>query len=421
MTALVCLGGACDSESRDNDGAGGSSGASAGVNGKGGAAGASGGTGGAAGPTGGTRAAGGTKSGGGSFATAGTAAGADAAGAAGTSTSPGAGGEPGSGGAPEDSLSARHPDEAALVADPAVLFHDDFEQGWGRWDAPTADTRYLFIETDSAAAHAGSRYLRSTVTEAQLAMNEYISASTRVTFERRVERMYWRFYAQFKGIAPTPHHWVRVAAGTEDYDSSGLANTVPPGDEGFWFDFDANIDDRFSFYVYWYKMRSGRCNDGSATPGCAGDQGRTYYYGNTFAPAEQDPFPRDQWFCIEIMAKANTVGKSDGELAFWIDDELIAEFRPGFPEGTWLRDRFHPGGCTFSACEEPMPFEGFDFRTSDDVLFKSVFLDAYYERNTTADRRAALEERGLTVSSEQTVLYDDVVVATQRIGCGNFR
>jgi hypothetical protein len=67
-----------------------------------------------------------------------------------------------------------------------------------------------------------------------------------------------------------------------------------------------------------------------------------------------------------------------------------------------------------------VPFEGFEFRTNAEVRFKSIFLDAYYERNTTADRRAELEERGLTVSTEQTIFYDDVVVATERIGCGNF-
>jgi hypothetical protein len=263
--------------------------------------------------------------------------------------------------------------------------------------------------------------LRSTVTEADLEAEEYISSSTRVTFPTRVDTLYFRFYARFVGVAPTPHHWVRVAAGTEDYDSSGLANTVPPGDEGFWFDFDADIDDRFNFYVYWYEMRSGRCNDGSATPGCEGDQGTTYHYGNTFAPEEQAPFARDTWLCIELMAKANTVGSSDGSLAFAVDDVILGDFRPGYPDGTWLRDSFHPGGCDFSACTEPVPFEGFDFRSSADVRFKSIFLDAYYERETTAARRAELEDRGLTVSSEQTIFYDDVVVATTRVGCGKFR
>ena len=66
----------------------------------------------------------------------------------------------------------------------------------------------------------------------------------------------------------------------------------------------------FGFYAYWHKMRSGRCNDGTAVPGCAGDQGTTYYYGNNFVPAGQAAFPRDAWFCVELMAKANTVGST---------------------------------------------------------------------------------------------------------------
>jgi hypothetical protein len=318
------------------------------------------------------------------------------------------------------SLSDRYPDETSLVGDPSVLFHDDFEQGWGKWDAPTKDTQYLFIETTSGLAHGGSRFLRSTVTEAELAAQQYISSSPRVAFPKRVDTVYWRFYARFKGISPTPHHWVRLSAGTSSYSSSGLANTVPPGDQGFWFDFDANIDDIFNFYVYWYKMRSGRCNDGSTTPGCAGDQGTTYHYGNNFQPPNQQPMLRDSWFCIEITAKANGVGTSDGALAFAINGKTIGDYRRGYPDGTWLRDSFHTGGCTFSACTAPVPFEGFDFRSSADVQFKELFMDAYYERDTTSSKRAELTAKGLTVLSEQTIYYDDIVVATEPIGCGKF-
>ncbi len=304
-----------------------------------------------------------------------------------------------------------------IGADPAVLFHDDFEDGWGRWDAPRANTAHLTLENDASVARGGSRYLRSTVTVAQLQANEYISSSTRKTFARRVDEIYWRFYARFPNIAPNPHHWVRLAAGDETYDSSGRANTVPAGDAGFWFDFDADDDDRFNFYVYWYKMRSGRCNDGSATPGCAGDQGTTYYYGNVFQPPGQSAFSRSRWLCVEIHAKANRVGSSDGELGFWIDGTNVGRYAPGYPNGTWLRAQFHTDGCSFAACTPPQPFGGFDFRSAADVGFKSIFLDAYYERTSSANKRAVLEGRGLTVSDAQTILYDDVVVATERIGC----
>jgi hypothetical protein len=117
------------------------------------------------------------------------------------------------------------------------------------------------------------------------------------------------------------------------------------------------------------------------------------------------------------MGKANTVGTSDGELAFWIDDQLVGNYRPGYPDGTWLRATFHTNGCDFSACTEPIPFEGFGFRSSNDVRFKQVFLDAYYELGTFQEKRDELESRGLTVFDQQTIYYDDVVVATEWIGC----
>ncbi len=330
---------------------------------------------------------------------------------------PEAGAQPDTSPPPPGSLSQKYPGDVGLSHDPSVLFFDDFEGGWGRWESPKADTKHLHLETQSGLAHAGTHFLRSTVTKADLDAKQYISSSTRFTFPKRVDRVYWRFYARFKGIAPNPHHWIRLSAGNSSYGSSGLANTKPPGDKGFWFDFDANNDDVFNFYVYWYKMRSGRCNDGSATPGCAGDQGTTYYYGNVLRPPKQAPFPRDQWFCVEMMAKTSTVGTSDGELAFWVDGKLIDEYKPGHPTGTWLRDKFFTGGCSFSACTPPKPFSGFDFRTSNEVRFKRIFLDAYYQRNTFASKKKALEAKGLTVSNEQTIYYDDVVVATQRIGC----
>lgn len=312
-------------------------------------------------------------------------------------------------------LAERYPGDDGIGSDPAVLFHDDFESGWGRWDAPNDDTQYLTILSGDTA-NAGDGYLQSRVTTADLEADMYISASPRVGFER-VDEVWWRFYAQFPEVAPNPHHWIRVAAGNESWNRSGLANTVPGGDEGFWFDLDANNDDQLNFYVYWHEMRSGRCNDGSATPGCEGDQGTTYYFGNVFRPPGQAGIPKAEWTCIELRAKANTVGEMDGELTFWVNDELIGEYRPGNPNGTWLRATFHTDGCEFSACTDPEPFEGFNFRTDDAVGFKAIYLDAYYERDSSARKRMVLEERGLTVSDAQTIYYDDVVVATERIGC----
>lgn len=325
-------------------------------------------------------------------------------------------GEPGGTGQQPQTLAEKYPGDVGIGSDPAVLFHDDFESGWGRWDAPEADTTYLSVINDAGQANAGDAFLQSRVTRQHLDEDQYISASPRFAFEQ-VDELFWRFHVQFPHVAPKPHHWVRVAAGNDAWNSSGLANTVPPGDEGFWFDLDVNNDDILDFYTYWHAMRSGRCNDGSTTPGCDGDQGTTYFYGNVFQPNAQQPLPIGEWACIEIHAEANAVGEYDGALAFYVDDELIGDYRPGNPIGTWLRATFHEDGCDFSACTEPTPFEGFNFRTSEEVGFKGVFLDSYYQRDTYENKRQYLVEQGLTPSEEQTIYYDDIVVATTRIGC----
>jgi hypothetical protein len=221
--------------------------------------------------------------------------------------------------------------------------------------------------------------------------------------------VYWRFYARFVDGTAVPHHWVRVGAGDPTFQSDGVANTVPAGDKGFWFDLDARRDQFFNFYVYWYQMRSGRCNDGTTVPGCAGDQGTTYFYGNNFTPAGQSAFPRDAWFCLEIMVRANGVGQKDGELALWMNDALVGEYRTGTPRGRWLRDNFYSWGPYF---QDVQAFEGFDFRSSSDVLLKRITLDSYYEKGS-------LDDLAMTtpVPEAQIILYDDVVVATERIGC----
>ena len=51
---------------------------------------------------------------------------------------------------------------------------------------------------------------------------------------------------------------------------------------------------------------------------------------NTFGEqfvARPDFSPQlDRWYCYEYMVKANTPGKRDGRIAFWLDGKLIADF-----------------------------------------------------------------------------------------------
>lgn len=321
-----------------------------------------------------------------------------------TGTTPPDGGTTGIG------LSASYPGDKGIETDPAVIFHSDFESDFAGWTSHSQDKTLLDVDTSAQLAHGGVKYLRASISRTRLAQDLYIGVNAQFDFRKRVPVAYWRFYARFVANSAPPHHWVRLAAGTPAFQSDGLANTKPAGDQGFWYDLDAHDDGNLSFYAYWYKMRSGRCNDGSTTPGCAGDQGTTYFYGNNFTPAGQSPFPRDTWMCIELMTKANTVGQSDGELALWMNDQLVGEYKPGTPHGRWLRDNFFSFGPYY---QDQGGFEGFDFRSANDVLVRRITLDTYYEKGSL-DARIA---NGLVAPETQTLLYDDVVVASTRIGC----
>ncbi len=364
-----------------------------------------------AGGTAGTASAGGTSGGAGSSAggTAGTATGGMSGNAGTFSGGSSAGGTASGGGT---GLSGKYPGDQGIGDDPAVIFHSDFESDMMGWTSYTQNAQRLAVVDDGATAHAGSKYLRANITRTMLEADQYISAQARFEFPERVDTMYWRFHTRFVGDTAVPHHWVRAAAGNASFNSDGLAGMVPGGDQGFWYDLDANDNGSFNFYVYWHEMRSWMCNDGSTDPGCAGYNGPSsnQYWGNSFNPANQTPFVRDQWFCVEIMTRANTPGQPDGELAFWIDDALVGEYKPGTPRGRWLRDAFRSHGQYFI---DEQGFDGFNFRTSADVGLKAITLDAYYEKGTL-DRK---ESNGVTVPEAQITWYDDVVVATERIGC----
>lgn len=316
-----------------------------------------------------------------------------------------------------ETLSQLFPGDINIASNPKVLLHEDFENGWGKWRYPSANTRYLFLEKADGSAHGGHGFLRSTVTSTDLSIDPYITSGTRFVFNKPVDSVYWRFYTRFTPDTPTPHHWVKLAATNGLFDARGKAGVKPDGDEAAWLFLDINNNDLFSFYVYWHEMRSGRCNDGSSREGCEGDQGSTYYYGNRFKPAAQTPIKRDEWVCIEIHAKLNDPGKSNGELSLWMNDALVGHYAPGTPGGTWLRDHFISDKCEFLACTEAEPFAGFNFRTSDNVKFREIYLSAYYQRNTFQRKKTMLKEAGKNISDNQTIYYDDIVVATERIGC----
>ena len=97
-------------------------------------------------------------------------------------------------------------------------------------------------------------------------------------------------------------------------------------------------------------------------------------WGNHFGPDEPNYFPVGRWFCLEIMMLANTLGEHDGEMAYWVDDELVH-----------LET-------------------GMMWRTIDELSMNRVRVQHYI---TESDAEG----------HSNRVWFDDVVVSTERIGC----
>ena len=90
-------------------------------------------------------------------------------------------------------------------ADPAVIFHSDFENGFAGWSSHSPDATLIDVDTDAQTANGGTKYLRASVSRTRLAQDPYISANAQFNFPRRVPVAYWRFYARFVGTSATPH------------------------------------------------------------------------------------------------------------------------------------------------------------------------------------------------------------------------
>ncbi|MFU8806468.1 MAG: hypothetical protein ACNA8W_21830, partial [Bradymonadaceae bacterium] len=188
-----------------------------------------------------------------------------------------------------------------------------------------------------------------------------------------------------------PSAWPQGGAGQRPSGDDRLSVTVEPMTDG--------PARRMDFYNYWMNMHSweaGNPPDGSA-------------YGNTLAHRTDFVAHDGQWHCLEVMARLNDAPGSaeGGELAAWIDDELVYHYTEDGPLGYWIRDKFCPADADNSSCLNYAPPEdereqevlNLQWRNSLDLKLNYLWIQNYIS------------------SGDGSVEFDDVVVATTRIGC----
>jgi len=296
-------------------------------------------------------------------------------------------------------LSAKYPGDAGIARDPAVLFAENFEEGsldavTKHWDETSnKDGKVLALSCDVPPASTGKHSMQMTAT---LGKNSGGHLYTRLP--RGVDQVYARFYVRFPKEAQYIHHFVHIGGYSPPtpYPQGG-AGERPRGDEratvgvepageygaypppGVW-----------NFYCYWSEMKISA-------------DGR--HWGNGLRPAQDAIVPRDTWQCVEVMMKMNsTPDAHDGELALWVDGQLKGYFAKGVRRANW-------SGMGFQLVDKDgEPFEGFRWRTSNDLKINFLWLLHYvtegpYQQNKVANPNPV-----------NRVWFDDIVVATDYIG-----
>ncbi len=201
------------------------------------------------------------------------------------------------------------------------------------------------------------------------------------------EQLYWRAWVKLAPDHQYVHHFMSIGGTQPDqyWGADGNAGCRPNGERaaGTTVDFDENHE--LFFYTYYPEMNcdsGGYCSgdyvqnicDGCADKNMPCSDGPECCWGNHFSAEPRPVLQRDRWVCLEMMQRLNTPGEADGEMAFWVDGEL------GHRE------------------------TGMHWRDVPELQLNKVWVQHYIA--------------GGDADQPNRIWWDDIIVSTSRIGCG---
>jgi hypothetical protein len=240
-------------------------------------------------------------------------------------------------------IASRYPNDKGIGSDPDVLLADDFEsytstsQLEPKWTQAAGIAR-LRIATESGHYFAGGKGLEMklpiSTAETACGLVKNISPTVDTLFVRVYEKWDTTYHA-----TGSNHNGILMSA---KYPGPG---TGTPADGTGWFLFQLDDDNAGRagetdpgfdhVYVYWPKQRSLWGDlwypDGYVLPysNTIGNKGDWLAYPDQYPDFKLLPNfqpGRGRWYCYEMMVKANTPGQNDGEVKWWVDGKLIADF-----------------------------------------------------------------------------------------------
>jgi hypothetical protein len=200
------------------------------------------------------------------------------------------------------------------------------------------------------------------------------------SYDRLYARWYLKYEPGFNFAAP--NHGGGLAAGSRDY--LGRSGIRPSGNEYAAFAMQYQDNTAKPYAYSYYRGMYQQCTDpngscwGDSLP-CVFDSGATYCTKPQHRPTVALPsLQTGQWYCIEQyvdMGTPTTTGQAaNGRLTLWLDGKQLSDIGD-----LWLR-------------------------TTDSLKIQNLYLALYHHDGTHS------------VVGE---LIDNVVVSTQRVGCGS--
>lgn len=232
----------------------------------------------------------------------------------------------------ETGLAAKCPGDASIAKAPGVVYTDDFENGKTNADNAWGDITY---PDDAAKAHGGKRAMELKLVRP----GEKASGLGFIQhFKEGYDTLFMRYYAKFSKDTELyhggTHNGGSIFARAEGQQDSKpgipadgkneytvLLDTWRPDDK-------IASPGNLAVYVYHPEQRHQWGEhffpSGHLLPYT--EKKPEAFFGKQFKARPELIPARDVWVCYELMVKANTPGKRDGRIAFWVDGKLAADF-----------------------------------------------------------------------------------------------
>jgi hypothetical protein len=223
-------------------------------------------------------------------------------------------------------IAAKYPGDAGIAKDLAVVMTDRFEENTDQWDVQYGEFRIIH---EPEHVHSGTGALEL------MKMPGTSNRGLIRHFTPGYDLLFLRCYTKIGKDADLLNGHNGPAILAKSPDTPDAASGIPADGAN---QFTARLDCWRPDYqtplpgylvFYSYHLDQGcRWGDHIFPSGRISPVERPTEstFGKSFVPRPDIIPERDRWYCTEIMLKANTPGKRDGRIAFWVDGKLAGDF-----------------------------------------------------------------------------------------------